>query len=131
MDARSFPVTVANRLSHPEPMACNPLARAYFGWPDGDLGRTDGGTVDAWRPVAIASIGLIGPNLWQYLSRQNWLACVVYPGSSPYPGAIGRSFATRTAANAFALCLSDAGSVSRQSISCTMPHTPRFSAGQR
>jgi hypothetical protein len=122
MDARSFPVTVANRLSHPEPMACNPLVRAYFGWPDGDIGRIDGSTADAWRPVAIASVGLIGPNLWQYLGRQNWLACVIYPRQGPYPGSIGRSLASRAAANAFALCLSDSGSESRQSTSCTVPH---------
>jgi hypothetical protein len=50
------------------------------------------------------------------------LACVVHPRSAPYAGSIGRSFAARTAANAFALCLSDSGSESRQSISCTVPH---------
>lgn len=122
MDARSFPVSVANRLSHPEPMACNPLVRGYFGWPDGDVGRGDGSTVDAWRPVATETVGLIGPNLWQYLGRQNWLACVVYPRYGPYAGSIGRSFADRTAADAFALCLSDTETASRQSISCTVPH---------
>jgi len=126
MDARSFPVTVANRLSHPEPMACNPLVRAYFGWPDGDIGRSDGGTADAWRPVATASIGLIGPNLWQYLGRQDWLACVVYPRDAPYAGLIGRSFEDRTAADAYALCLSDpqfdTESESPQSVSCSVPH---------
>jgi hypothetical protein len=122
MDARSFPATVVNRLSHPEPMACNPDVRAYLGWPDGDVGRSDGSTVDAWRPVATASVGLIGPNLAQYLSRQYWLACVIYPRHGPYPGSIGRSFASRAAANAFALCLSDAGSESRQSVSCAVPH---------
>ena len=61
MDARSFPVTVANRLSHPEPMACNSPVRAYLGWPDAEVGRSDGSTSDAWRPVATASVGLIGP----------------------------------------------------------------------
>ncbi len=124
MDARSFPVTVVNRLSHPEPMACDPLVRAYLGWPEDDVGPGDGSTADAWRPVATGSVGLIGPNLWQYLSRQYWLACVIYPRHGAYPGSIGRSFASRTAANAFALCLSDSdsGSESLQSMSCTVPH---------
>lgn len=124
MDARSFPVTVVNRLSHPEPMACDPLVRAYLGWPEGDVGPGDGSTADAWRPVATGSVGLIGPNLWQYLSRQYWLACVIYPRHGAYPGSIGRSFASRAAANAFALCLSDSdsGSESLQSMSCTVPH---------
>jgi len=122
LDARSFPVSVANRLSHPEPMACNPLARAYLGWSDGDVDHDDGSTADGWRPVAIETVGLIGPNLWQYLGRQNWLACAVYPRYGPYAGSIGRSFADRTAADAFALCLTDGESASRQSISCAVPH---------
>ena len=122
MNARSFPVTIANRLSHPEPMACNPLVRAYLGWPEGDGGRSDGSTADAWRPIATASVGLIGPHQWQYLSRQYWLACVIYPSHGPYLGSIGRSFSSRAAANAFALCLSDSESEPRQSMSCTVPH---------
>jgi len=122
MNARSFPVTIANRLSHPEPMACNPLVRAYLGWPEGDVGSSDGSAADAWRPVATASVGLIGPSLWQYLSRQYWLACAIYPRHGPYSGSVGRSFSSRAAANAFALCLSDSGSGSRQSMPCTVPH---------
>lgn len=129
LDACSFPVTVGNRLSHSEPMACNPLIRVYLGWPAGDISNTDGRTAGAWRAVVTDRIGLIGPNLWQYLGRQNWLACVVYPRFGRYAGSVGRSFADRGAADAFALCLRDAGTGSQQSISCALPHPPRSSGG--
>ena len=31
-DVHTFPSTVSNRTSHPEPLACQPTARRYLGW---------------------------------------------------------------------------------------------------
>jgi hypothetical protein len=141
-DVHSFPSTVSNRTSHPEPLACQPTARRYVGWnvnaDDPTFGETaviepGGGEPEdpsvgparklgPWRPVATTSIALYGPNLWQYLSGQNWLACVLLPRDAPYAGSV-RGGPAGSASSAYAACWNRGGFVPREPIPCARPHS--------
>lgn len=135
-DWHSFPSTVINRMGNPEPLACQRSARGYMGWdvqvdpaaalpgagPDsgsvviGDQG-VPGRTLGYWRPVTTEAVGLIGPNLSQYLSGQTWIACVVFPRFAPYSGPV-RGGSVGNAAAAYGSC----AGVAPQEDSCVQPH---------
>jgi len=140
-DVHSFPSTVSNRASHPEPLACQPSARRYVGWnvaaDDPTFGESavidpgSGQVADSWlgparklgpwRPVSTTSSGLYGPNLWQYMSGQHWLACVLLPRDAPYPGSV-RGGPVGPASGAYAACW-NRSVFAREPVSCTQPHT--------
>ena len=61
-----------------------------------------------WRPVSTTSIALYGPNLWQYMSGQHWLACVLLPRDAPYAGSV-RGGPSGSASSAFAACWNRGG----------------------
>jgi hypothetical protein len=131
-DVHTFPSTVSNRTSHPEPLACQPTARRYLGWDVaadelsvGESGGSGSGSareLGPWRPVSTTSIALYGPNLWQYLSGQHWLACVLLPRDAPYAGSV-RGGPAGPASSAYALCWNRGGFVPRETVACSHPHT--------
>jgi hypothetical protein len=141
-DVHTFPSTVSNRTSYPEPLACQPAARRYVGWnvadDDPSIGESavispgtaapDGsgtGTtrkLGPWRPVSTTSIALYGPNLWQYLAGQSWLACVMLPRNVPYAGSV-RGSPAGFASSAFASCWNRSGFVRREPVPCAEPHS--------
>ncbi len=140
-DVHTFPSTVTSRTDHPEPLACQPAARRYVGWsvaddptigetgniypgsglPDG-TGTGTGKPLGPWRPVSTTSIALYGPNLWQYLAGQHWLACVMLPRDVPYAGSV-RGSPAGSASSAFASCWNRGGFVRREPIPCSQPHS--------
>ena len=105
-----------NRMSHPESLACQTPARGYLGWDvaadELSVGESGEGhperesaarALGPWRPVSTSFIALYGPNLWQYLSGQHWLACVLLPRDAPYAGSV-RGGPAGPASSAFSLC---------------------------
>lgn len=137
-DVHTFPSTVTSRTNHPEPLACQPAARRYVGWSVADDDPTIGETgniypgsgqpdgagklLGPWHPVSTTSIALYGPNLWQYLAGQHWLACVMLPRDVPYAGSV-RGSPAGPASSAFASCWNRGGFVRREPIPCSQPHS--------
>lgn len=142
-DHHDFPSTVVNRVRHPEPLACQSQARGYLGWDASSASVTGEATVSdpprgaggdpmkalgPWRPVSTVYVGLLGPNIWQYLSGQTWIACVVYPRAGPYAGTV-RDGVAGSAAAAFGLCADGPEPALQQRVSCAEPHsTEAFAA---
>ena len=130
-DVHTFPSTVSNRTSHPEPLACQPTARRYLGWDvaadelsvgeSGGTGSVSERVLGPWRPVSTTSIALYGPNLWQYMSGQHWLACVLLPRDAPYAGSV-RGGPPGPASSAYASCWNRGGFVPREAVACKRPH---------
>jgi hypothetical protein len=126
-----------NRMRHPEPLACQPLARQYLGWeiapataspdppagvPDADPVADPGGSPGGWQPVSTGSVGLLGPSIWQYLAGQTWIACVLYPPAAPYSGTV-RGGSAGPAADAFGSCRGRAEGAQQQGVSCGEAHS--------
>jgi len=130
-DVHYFPSTVSNRMSHPEPLACQPTARRYVGWQvaadeltigeSGGTGTQSARVLGPWRPVSTTSIALFGPNLRQYVAGQHWLACVLMPRNAPYAGSV-RGGPAGEASSAFASCWNRGPVLPKQSIPCSQPH---------
>jgi hypothetical protein len=126
-DSSSFPASVVNRMSNPEPLACESSAAGYLGWPTDSPQPADPapGSVDRmlgnWRPAATAAVALIGPDLAQYLVGQDWIACVVLPQVAPYAGS-GRGGLAGGSADAFGVCVVDGGMPVQQAVPCSDAH---------
>ena len=135
-DHHDFPSTVVNRMRHPESLACQPIARQYLGWPTPPVSATDGsegvdstlsptgahgGALGPWWPVSTGFVGLLGPDISQYLSGQKWIACVVYPRAGEYSGTV-RGGRAGPAAAAFGSCQDGAESAVQRRVSCRGPH---------
>jgi hypothetical protein len=135
-DHHDFPSTVVNRMRRPEPLACQPIARRYVGWPTPQGSATDGSAgvdpspgptgdpgdaLGPWWPVSTGFVGLLGPDISQYLSGQGWIACVVYPRAGEYAGTV-RGGRAGPAAAAFGSCQDGAESAVQRRVSCRGPH---------
>jgi hypothetical protein len=134
-DRHEFPSTVVNRMRHPEPLACQPIARRYLGWDDPSTAVTDvqpppvpgatgdpGRTLGLWRPVSTVYVGLLGPDIWQYLTGQGWIACVLYPRTGEYSGTVRGGLAGPAAA-AFGSCQDGLEPTAQQRVSCSGAHS--------
>jgi hypothetical protein len=66
-------------------------------------------------------VGLLGPDIWQYLAGQKWIACVIYPRAAPYSGTVRGGLAGPAAA-AFGCCQDGLEPAPQQRVSCAGPH---------
>jgi hypothetical protein len=120
-NVRSFPQKTENTLSQPATLACEPLIRAYLGWPAASFDGDDGAGT-RWRPWGALTYGLVGPDLQQYFAGQRWLSCVAFPKFSPFRGSLAGSVRSGRAVDSYATCLISSSNPDVSAQSCSGAH---------